>query len=362
MYPSTPASCVFGYLFGAKRRVTQMESCLRANNIDPGSARSIFETIRCVVAQWNSKRVSSSDQSMEKKADKKRRSKKEVVEEPQQVVPTENSEPHTTKVSVVKNEPVQIKPSQDMSMDVEECCNTAKKKRAQAAPSDSGSGKRRKTEKSKSPSPDSVEHPPANAKKASKRKENKKEDKKEDGNVVESVAGPSGTSAAQSAPPSVAAPATAPPAPPLPPTPPALPSRKLVLNKVQEGILADFEIIDPRRVTADESSSKKKKFASTSFLTLALRMLVDKSLITNEGLLLKSNVFVKPNVLSGFSVHVYGADAQTRVVYSGSLFDSTREGFGVYVHNLGPSRQINAGEVIAFLEIRSDDDRLKISY
>lgn len=355
MYPSTPASRIFGYLFGAKRRVAQMESCLRANNIDPGSARSIFETIRCVVAQWNSKRVSPSDQSMEKKADKKRRSKKDVVEEPQQVVSTETSEPHTTKVSAVKNEPVRIEPSQDMSMDVEECCKTAKKKRAQAAPSDSGSGKRRKTDKPKSPSPDSVEPPPANAKKASKRKENKKEDKKEDGNVVESAVGP----AAQSAPPPVAAPAAASPAPLAPPAPP---SRRLVLNKVQEGILADFEIIDPRRITADESSSKKKKFASTSFLTLALRMLVDKSLLTNEGLLLKSNVFVKPNVLSGFSVHVYGADGQTRVVYSGSLFDSSREGFGVYVHNLGPSRQINAGEVIAFLEIRSDDDRLKISY
>lgn len=330
-----------------------MESCLRANNIDPGSARSIFETIRCVVAQWNSKRVSSSDQSMEKEAEKKRRSKKDVVEESQQVVPAETSEPHTTKVSVVKNEPVQIEPNQDMSMDVEECCKTTKKKRAQAAaaPSDSGSGKRRKTDKSKSPSPDSVEPPPANAKKASKRKE----DRKEDGNVVESVAGPSGiSSVAPQAAASVAAP---------PPVPPALPSRKLVLNKVQEGILADFEIIDPRRITADDSSSsKKKKFASTSFLTLALRMLVDKSLLTNEGLLLKSNVFVKPNVLSGFSIHVYGADGQTRVVYSGSLFDSAREGFSVYVHNLGPSRQINAGEVIAFLEIRSDDDRLKISY
>lgn len=340
-----------------------MESCLRANNIDPGSARSIFETIRCVVAQWNSKRVSSSD-SMEKEADKKRRSKKDVVEEQQQVVPAETSEPHTTKVSVVKNEPVQVEPNQDMSMDVEECCKTTKKKRAQAAPSDSGSGsgKRRKTDKSKSPSPDSVEPPPpANTKKASKRKE----DKKEDGNVVESVAGPSAAPQASQSAPSAAVPA-APPAPPAPPAPappaPAPPSRKLVLNKVQEGILADFEIIDPRRITADESSSKKKKFASTSFLTLALRMLVDKSLLTNEGLLLKSNVFVKPNVLSGFSIHVYGADAQTRVVYSGSLFDSAREGFGVYVHNLGPSRQINAGEVIAFLEIRSDDDRLKISY
>lgn len=330
-----------------------MESSLRANNIDPGSARSIFETIRCVVAQWNSKRVSSLD-SMEKEADKKRRSRRDVVEEPQQqVVRAETSEPHTTKVSVVKNELVHIESNQDMSVDVEECCKTAKKKRAQATPFDSGSGsgKRRKTDKSKSPSPDSVEPPqPANAKKASKRKE----EKKEDGNIVDNLAGPSAAPQFTHSAPSAGAP-LAPPAP-------ALSSRKLVLNKVQDGILADFEIIDPRRITAEESSNKKKKFASTSFLTLALRMLVDKSLLTNEGLLLKSNVFVKPNVLSGFSIHVYGADAHTRAVYSGSLFDSVREGFGVYVHNLGPSRQINAGEVIAFLEIRSADDRLKISY
>lgn len=313
-----------------------MDPSLRANNIDPGSARSIFETICCVVAQWNSKRVSS-DQSMEKESEKKRRSKRDT-EDPEQIVPAETSEPHTTKVSAVKNEPAKNEPNRDMSMDVEECCKTAKKKRAQVAPTDSSaSGKRRKTEKSKSPSPESVDLPPANIKKASK--------KKEDGNVTESASTSPATPQAQNVP-VVAAP----------------PSRRLVLNKVQEGILADFEIIDPRRINSEESSSKKKKFASTSFLTLALRLLVDKSFLTNEGLLLKSNVFVKPNVLSGFSIHVYGVDAHTRVVYSGSLFDSTREGFGVFVHNLGPSRQINAGEVIAFLELRSDDDRLKISY
>lgn len=137
-------------------------------------------------------------------------------------------------------------------------------------------------------------------------------------------------------------------------------SRKLVLSKVHEGVLADFEIVDPRRIGVDEASAKKKKFAPASLLTLALRLLADKSFINNEGLLLKSNVFVKPSILAGFSVHVYGADQNTRAVYSGSLFDSSREGFSIYVHNLGASRQVNAGEIVAFLELRSNDDRLKI--
>ena len=340
--------------------------CARSDDEASSKATSVVAPVAASVA-------ASVAAPVAEKKPARRRTKKDKLLTEQTASPTssttsiDSSVRHTTKVSIVNkltnNEPVAREDTMPSDID-ESCVKSSKKKRAHAvaaaAPAPAAvespppPSKRRKTEKRpKSPSSDQeIPVPPPMPESAQPAPPAPKKSKKKD----ESAAASSAAAGDQHAAPASHAAAAAALAPPV-----SVPSRKLVLNKVKEGVLADFELVDPRRLHLDEST-KKKKFAASPVLTLALRLLSDKSLLHNEGLLLSGNVFVKPSVLAGFSVHVYGADANTRAVYSGSLFDANHEGFSVFVHNLGPSRQMNAGEVVAYLELRSYDDKLKVLY
>lgn len=145
-------------------------------------------------------------------------------------------------------------------------------------------------------------------------------------------------------------------------------TRRIVFAKTNTEIIPDFELVDVRvhereinNENMNNGKNNNRRPPATNVLLLALRALKQQSCVPQDMVVFHGNVHLKPNALNNVCVHVYGT-IKVQLIYGTSLIDAKNGGLSVVLHNTNNDYcEVQVGDVIGYLELRSLNDKLKLS-